>query len=95
MTLFYIFLGYYAYVGFILVEHVHANPVLKVFIHLLNESVKFDKIPRPTLGKQWVCLKNYASFSVLRYKGTVQISKVILERILDVFQSFVCFQLLA
>jgi len=37
--------GYSAYIGYILIEHVHANPVLRVFIHLLNESTMENRIP--------------------------------------------------
>ena len=32
--------GYYAYMGYILLEHTHANPVLNVFFDLLSEEIK-------------------------------------------------------
>eukprot|EP00795_Rhopilema_esculentum_P010881 gene10881-19704_t len=32
--------GYFAYIGYILIEHSHANPVLCVFFSLLNDHVK-------------------------------------------------------
>ena len=33
----FIFLGYLAYIGYLMVEHPHANPILQVFVKLLLE----------------------------------------------------------
>ena len=49
------FLGYSAYIGYILIEHMQTNPVLRVFIHLLNESAMQNRIScswSSTYGRQ-------------------------------------------
>ena len=33
-----IFVGYTAYIGYLLLEHQHANPILQVFVRLLAED---------------------------------------------------------
>ena len=33
-----IFVGYTAYIGYLLLEHQHANPILQVFVRLLVED---------------------------------------------------------
>ena len=35
-----IFVGYTAYIGYLLLEHQHANPILQVFVGLLVEEIK-------------------------------------------------------
>ncbi|XP_065065632.1 stimulated by retinoic acid gene 6 protein-like [Rhopilema esculentum] len=42
--------GYYAYVGYILVEHYHANPVQCVFFYLLKEQLKAVKRKRASMA---------------------------------------------
>jgi len=53
--------GYSAYIGYILIEHVHANPVLRVFIHLLNESAMEKRVSRSwssTSGSRLLLFQN-------------------------------------
>ena len=41
-----IILGYIAYIGYLLLEHQHANPVLQVFVRLLVEDCEIKKKDR-------------------------------------------------